>query len=37
MAELLAKKHALVALTRSAEKAQALVKQGIEPAVADAF
>src|SRR4029453_15282367 len=29
--------HALVALTRSPEKAQALVKQGIEPAIADVF
>src|SRR6478672_2569848 len=37
IAELLAKGHALVALTRSPEKAQALVKQGIEPAVADVF
>jgi nucleoside-diphosphate-sugar epimerase len=35
--ELLAKGHALVALTRSPEKAQALVKQGIEPAIADVF
>src|SRR5262245_49831102 len=37
MAALLAKGHALVALTRSAEKAQALVEQGIEPAIADVF
>jgi len=37
IAELLAKGHALVALTRSAEKAQALVEQGIEPAIADVF
>ncbi len=37
MAELLAKGHALVALTRSPGKAQALVKQGIEPAIADVF
>src|SRR6185436_465900 len=37
IAELLAKGHALVALTRSREKAQALVQQGIEPAVADVF
>jgi nucleoside-diphosphate-sugar epimerase len=37
IAELLAKGHALVALTRSAEKAQALVKQGVEPAIADVF
>src|SRR4051794_10688505 len=36
-AELLAKGHALVALTRSPEKAQALVQQGIEPAIADVF
>jgi nucleoside-diphosphate-sugar epimerase len=36
-AELLAKGHALVALTRSQEKAQALVEQGVEPAVADVF
>ncbi len=37
IAELLAKGHALVALTRSPEKAQALVNQGIEPAIADVF
>ena len=37
IAELLAKRHALVALTRSPEKAQALVEQGIEPAIADVF
>ena len=37
IAELLAKGHSLVALTRSPEKAQALVEQGIEPAVADVF
>ena len=37
LAELLAKGHAVVALTRSPEKAQALVKQGIEPAIADVF
>ena len=36
-AELLAKGHALVALTRSPEKARALVEQGIEPALADVF
>src|SRR5262245_22343807 len=35
--ELLAKGHSLVALTRSPEKAQALVEQGIEPAIADVF
>ena len=37
IAELLAKGHALIALTRSPEKAQALVEQGIEPAIADVF
>src|SRR5215831_6293033 len=37
IAELLEKGHALVALTRSPEKAQALVQQGIEPAIADVF
>ena len=37
IAKLLANGHALVALTRSPEKAQALVKQGIEPAIADVF
>jgi nucleoside-diphosphate-sugar epimerase len=37
IAALLAKGHSLVALTRSLEKAQALVEQGIEPAVADVF
>src|SRR4026207_1052741 len=37
IAELLAKGHALVALTRSPEKAQALVEQGVEPAIADVF
>src|SRR5262245_33195460 len=37
MAELLAKGHGLVALTRSPEKAQVLVEQGIEPAIADVF
>jgi nucleoside-diphosphate-sugar epimerase len=36
-AELLANGHAIVALTRSAEKAQALAEQGIEPAIADVF
>ena len=36
VAELLARGHALVALTRSPEKAQALEEKGIEPAVADA-
>jgi nucleoside-diphosphate-sugar epimerase len=33
--ELHARGHAVVALTRSPEKAQALVEQGIEPAIAD--
>ncbi|HEX7315648.1 MAG TPA: NAD(P)-dependent oxidoreductase [Pyrinomonadaceae bacterium] len=37
IAELLAKGHALVALTRSPEKARALVAEGIEPALADVF
>ena len=37
MAELLAKGHAVIALTRSEEKADELVKQGIEPAIADVF
>ena len=37
IAKLLVKGHALVALTRSREKAQALVQQGIEPAIADVF
>src|SRR5947208_15324384 len=37
IAKLLAKGHALVALTRSPEKVQALVQQGIEPAIADVF
>src|SRR5438552_16069240 len=37
IAKLLAKGHALVALTRSPEKAQALVQQGTEPAIADVF
>ena len=37
IAKLLAKGHALVALTRSPEKAQALAKQGVEPAIADVF
>src|SRR5262245_39040529 len=37
IAELLAKGHALVALTRSPEKARALVEEGIEPAIADVF
>ncbi|MEX2170045.1 MAG: NAD(P)-dependent oxidoreductase [Pirellulales bacterium] len=37
VAELLAKGHAVAALTRSSEKAQALVEQGVEPAIADVF
>src|SRR6187401_2902420 len=37
IAELLARGHAVVALTRSPEKARALVEQGIEPAIADVF
>jgi 2-alkyl-3-oxoalkanoate reductase len=37
IAELLAKGHNIVALTRSHERAQALVEQGIEPAIADVF
>jgi nucleoside-diphosphate-sugar epimerase len=37
VAELLAEGHDVVALTRSAEKAQALMKQGIETAIADIF
>jgi nucleoside-diphosphate-sugar epimerase len=36
-AELLARGHVLVGLTRSPEKAQALMAQGIEPAIADVF
>lgn len=35
--ELLRKGHDIVALTRSAEKAEALRQQGIEPAIADVF
>ena len=37
IAALLAKGHAVVALTRSPEKAQALAEQGIEPAIVDVF
>jgi 2-alkyl-3-oxoalkanoate reductase len=37
IAELLAKGHALVTLTRSREKARTLMEQGIEPAIADVF
>jgi nucleoside-diphosphate-sugar epimerase len=36
-AELLAKGHTLVALTRSSEKARDLIDQGIEPVIADVF
>ena len=35
--ELLAKGHAVVALTRSSEKAYALAQQGVEPTIADIF
>ena len=35
--QLRAKGHVVVALTRSPEKAPALVEQGIEPAIADVF
>jgi nucleoside-diphosphate-sugar epimerase len=37
IAELQANGHVVVALTRSAEKAKALVEQSIEPAIADVF
>ena len=37
IAELLAKGHSVVALTRASEKTEALVKQGVEPAIADVF
>ena len=37
IAELLAKGHTLVALTRSEEQAQTLVERDIEPAIADVF
>jgi nucleoside-diphosphate-sugar epimerase len=37
VAELLARGHSIVALTRSAEKAPVLAEQGVEPAVADIF
>jgi 2-alkyl-3-oxoalkanoate reductase len=37
IAKLLAKGHAFGALTRSPEKAQALVQQAIEPATANVF
>ena len=35
--ELLARRHTVVALTRTPEKAQALTHRGIEPAIADVF
>ena len=35
--KLLAKGHAVTALTRSPEKSRALVEQGVEPVVADVF
>lgn len=37
VAKLLAKGHTVVALTRSAEDAPALIEKGIEPAIADVF
>ena len=37
LAQLLARGHDVVALTRSPEKAQSLVAGGIEPAIADVF
>ena len=37
LAELLARGHAVVALTRSEEQAEALVQRGVEPALADIF
>ena len=37
VAELLAKGHTIVALTRSPEQTPALVEKGIEPAIADVF
>ena len=37
VAQLLAKGHSVVALSRSAENTRALVAQGIEPAIADVF
>src|SRR4051794_34685007 len=37
IAKLLGKGHAVVAMTRSQEKAQALAEDGIEPAIADVF
>lgn len=37
IAQLLAKGHDVVALTRSSEKAQTLAEQGVEPAIVDVF
>ena len=37
IAELLGRGHAVVALTRSPEKARSLAEQGVEPAIADVF
>lgn len=37
IAQLLAKGHDVVALTRSSKNAQTLVEQGVEPAIADVF
>lgn len=37
IAQLLAKGHDVVALTRSSEKAKTLAKQGVEPAIVDIF
>jgi 2-alkyl-3-oxoalkanoate reductase len=37
IAELVAKGHSVVTLTRSAEKAQALVERGVEPVIGDVF
>jgi len=37
LSKLLTKGHQVVALTRSLEKAHALVQQGVEPAIADVF
>src|ERR671932_80207 len=37
IAQLLAKGHDVIALTRSSEKAQTLAEQGVEPVIADVF
>jgi 2-alkyl-3-oxoalkanoate reductase len=37
ISELLGKGHKVIAMTRSSEKAQELVDQGVEPAIADVF